>query len=101
MNELLEAARRHPARVAGLLIFFWLLFSGALGCAHRRPQVDPVQPAPVPVGCGTMPPAPTLCIETLAPDAPPDEVVRCYAETAAQLIADDRALRAQYAPCAK
>ena len=52
-------------------------------------------------GCGQMPPADRLCIDTLPRNATDAEIARCYAQTTWQLLGENAQLRAQYTPCAR
>lgn len=93
-----DAYLARPVSATVGIVLFALFLTGCLGCA-KKPLVEAT--TPVPVGCGPMPELPTLCLETLPADAAASETMRCYAETVAQLVADDRAVRAQFAPCAR
>lgn len=75
-----------------------LLAAFAAGSGCRKPIVEPV--TPIIAGCGPLPPLPTLCLETMRADASDGETLVCYSDAVAVLIAELRATRAQFTPCA-
>lgn len=100
MSALLNPVAPTPPRgeARALLLAAGLMLAAAvmaLGCA-RRPAT-----AAVLTGCGPMPPPPDDCRLSLPRNATDADVVRCTEESLARWRADAKALRIQFAPCAK